>query len=109
MTIYERIKSLRESKGLTQEDLALKVGYKSRSAINKIEAGIRDINQTQIVAFAKALGTTPGYLMGWEGNEQPAYEPTTIAAHNDGEEWSPEELEDIEMFKELLRKKRERK
>lgn len=91
MTIYERIKDLREKKGMTQEDLAIKVGYKTRSAINKIEAGIRDINQTQIVAFAKALGTTPGYLMGWEDDET---DPITVAAHAT-EDLTPDEMKQV--------------
>ena len=51
---------------MTQQELAEKVGFKTASAVNKIELGLRDINQGKIVAFANALGTTPGYLMGWE-------------------------------------------
>ena len=66
MTIYERIKLLREEQGLSQQALAEKVGFKTASAINKIELGLRDINQTKVLAFAKALNTTPSYLMGWE-------------------------------------------
>lgn len=104
MTIYERIKSLRESKGLTQEDLALKVGYKSRSAINKIEAGIRDINQSQVVEFAKALDTTPGYLMGWEDAE----EPITIAAHAT-EDLTEEEQKEVLEFIKFVKSKRSEK
>ena len=74
MTIYERIKYLREKKGMSQQELAEKVGFKTASAVNKIELGLRDINQTKIIAFARALDTTPSYLMGWEetpssGNE----------------------------------------
>ncbi len=66
MTIYDRIKILRESQGLSQQELATRLGYKSRSAINKIELGLRDISQSKVEAFAKALNTTPAYLMGWE-------------------------------------------
>lgn len=66
MTIYERIKALREQQGISQQALAEKVGYKTASAVNKIELGLRDINQNKIMAFAKALNTTPAYLMGWE-------------------------------------------
>ncbi|NCC55666.1 MAG: helix-turn-helix domain-containing protein [Erysipelotrichia bacterium] len=66
MDIYKRIKSLREQLKMTQEELAHKTGYKTRSAINKIESGDRDINQSQIADFARALGVTPAYLMGWE-------------------------------------------
>ncbi len=66
MEVGERIRYLRNKLGITQDELAQKVGYKSRSSINKIEMGIRDITQSAIVAFSKALNVTPAYLMGWE-------------------------------------------
>ena len=69
MTIYERIKKLRENLGMSQQELAEKVGFKTASAVNKIELGLRDINQTKIIAFSKALNVTPAYLMGWDNNE----------------------------------------
>lgn len=65
MTIYDRIRNRREELGMSQQELADKLGYKSRSAINKIEQGLRDINQSKVAAFANALHTTPAYLMGW--------------------------------------------
>lgn len=64
LTIYDRIKYLREEAGMSQQELAEKVGFKTASAVNKIELGLRDINQTKILAFAKALGTTPSFLLG---------------------------------------------
>ena len=66
MELYKRIKSRREELGLSQEDLAFRLGYKSRSSINKIELGLNDIPQSKIKQFAEALNTTPAYLMGWE-------------------------------------------
>lgn len=72
--IYQRIKMLREQQGLSQEDLAQKLGYKDRSTIAKIEKGINDITQSKIVAFAKALNTTPAYLMGWEDEKKDRFE-----------------------------------
>lgn len=68
MTIYDRIKYLREQQAMSQQELAEKVGFKTASAVNKIELGLRDINQTKILAFSKALGTTPSYLLGDEDN-----------------------------------------
>ena len=65
MGLNKRIKARREELGMSQEELAKKLGYKSRSTINKIELGKNDITQHKIVAFAKALQTTPAYLMGW--------------------------------------------
>jgi repressor LexA len=66
MDIGKRIKQKREELGWSQEELANKVGYKSRSSINKIEIDGRGLPQSKIVAFAKALNTTPAYLMGWD-------------------------------------------
>ena len=68
MNIGYRIRKRREELGLSQEELANRLGYKSRSTINKIEAGVNDIVQSKIIAFAEALNTTPAYLMGWEEN-----------------------------------------
>ena len=70
MNIGQRIKERREQLGLTQEELATITGYKSRSSINKIELDGRGLPQSKIVSFAKALNTTPAYLMGWEDEEK---------------------------------------
>lgn len=65
-----RVKEKRISEKMTQEELALKVGYTSRSSINKIELGLVDVPQSKIVAIANALNTTPFYLMGIESPQQ---------------------------------------
>ena len=64
-TIYDRIRERRIQLGLSQEDLAIKMGYKSRSTINKIESGAVDIARNKIEKFAEVLNTTPAYLMDW--------------------------------------------
>lgn len=69
MKFGERILKLRTEKGMTQDELAQKLGYKSRSSIAKIENGVRDVPRSQIVELAKALGTTPSVLMGWEDDK----------------------------------------
>lgn len=55
-TVGEMIKARRIALGWTQEDLAKKTGYTSKSSINKIELGINDIPQRKIVQFANVLG-----------------------------------------------------
>lgn len=62
-TMYDRIRDLRKANGMSQEDLAYKVGYKGRSMIARVEAGQVDLPQSKIVAFAEALGVTTEYLM----------------------------------------------
>lgn len=67
-TIGQRIRELRTEAGMTQDELAAKIGYKSRSSINKIETA-RNIPMPKLEKFAKALGTSPAYLMGWFDEE----------------------------------------
>lgn len=70
--IGKRIRAKREELGLTQEELAARLGYKSKTTIAKIENGTNDIVQSKVVDFAKALNTSVAYLMGWEKEEQVA-------------------------------------
>lgn len=67
--IGENIRRYREKCGLSQEELAKRMGYKSKSTINKIELGINDIPQNKIEKFAEVLGTSPSVLMGWVSEE----------------------------------------
>lgn len=80
MRIGERIRLQRESLGMSQEQLAQKLGYKSRSSINKIELGANNLAQTKIKDIAKALKTTPAYIMGWETEN---YEDGTVEYFDD--------------------------
>lgn len=69
MKIGDRIKYRREELGLSQDELARRLGYKSRSSINKIEKDASGLPQTKIAAIANALNTTPSYIMGWVDEE----------------------------------------
>ena len=65
-TIGSRIRTRREELGLSQDELAKRLGYKSRSSLNKIELDQRNLTQSKIKAIADALETTPSYIMGWD-------------------------------------------
>lgn len=65
MSLADRVRIRREELKLSQEELAQRLGYKSRSSVNKVECG-REISQKVIVRYAEALGVTPAYLMGWD-------------------------------------------
>ena len=66
MTVGERIKLRRRELGLTQTELAERMGLTSKTTICKAET--KDFNPTtdRVKEFAKALEVTPAYLMGWE-------------------------------------------
>jgi transcriptional regulator with XRE-family HTH domain len=62
----KRIKELRTAKGLTLEQVADVVGV-GKSTVRKWETGmIANMRRDKIASLAKALGTTPAYLMGWK-------------------------------------------
>ena len=62
----QRIKALRQEKGLTLEQVADVVGV-GKSTVRKWETGmIANMKRDKIASLAKALGTTPEYLRGWE-------------------------------------------
>ena len=65
-TTGERIRELRLSLGLTQEELGAKVGVK-KAAINKYETGlVINLKRSILSALADVLHTTPTYLMGYD-------------------------------------------
>lgn len=107
LQLYKNIKTLREEKGLSQDELAKLCGYTSRSSIAKIEKGEVDLQNSKILLFANALGTTPGKLMGLTDFD--TKEPTTIAAHFDGDDFTEDELEDIRAYADFVKNRRNKK
>lgn len=69
MTIGDKIKQRRLELGMTQEELAHKMGYSSRTSINKLELNERNLPLKKIKQLADILNTTPEYLMDLEPPE----------------------------------------
>ena len=107
LQLYKNIKMLREEKGLSQDELAKLCGYTSRSSIAKIEKGEVDLQNSKILLFANALGTTPGKLMGLTDFD--TKKNTTIAAHFDGDDFTEDELEDIRAYADFVKNRRNKK
>ena len=62
--LSSRIRQRREQLGLSQEELAARMGYRSKSSITKLETGINDLPRAKLEELAAALDTTPAWLMG---------------------------------------------
>lgn len=60
-----RIKARRIELNLTQEELAARLGNKSRASVCTVENGKEDLTTTRIKQYAAALECDPSYLMGW--------------------------------------------
>ena len=67
--LYKNIRDRRNELGLTQTDLALKLGYADKSMIAKIEKGLVDLSQSKVMAFAEALEMSASELMGWADDD----------------------------------------
>lgn len=70
----ERLKKLREARGITQEEFASKLGYVNRSSINKIEVGRSDMPRSKIELAAKILNISPLELFKNEPLDEPVVE-----------------------------------
>ncbi len=94
MTIGQRIKARRVQLGMTQLELAQKLGYESKATIARIEADSRNLKQSKIKAIADALDTTPSYIMGWD--DEPA-DSSSLSSEN----LSQEDIQLLEIIKKL--------
>ena len=63
MAVGVNIKKRRVALGLSQQELADAMGYKTRSTIAKIESGENDVSQSKLRKFAAVLHTTPEALI----------------------------------------------
>ncbi len=105
MKIGERLRKLRLDKNMTLEEVGKRLNI-SRQTLQRYESGvIGNIPSDKIENLAEIYNTSPAYIMGWE--EKITYsEIDTIAAHHEDEEWTEEELAEIEKFKEFVKAKR---
>ena len=104
--VGKRIKARRIELNLTQEELAHRMGYKSKAAICKVENGEDNLAADRLCKFADALETTPGSLMGWENikidpvSGYPIYEVDDDLISVEVPDLTPEEMEEaFDMFK----------
>ena len=83
MTVGDRIRATRKREGISQTELAQKMGV-IKQTLYKYETGIvTNIPSEKIEAAAKALGVTPGFLMDWEEQDADSVSYVRHRAIND--------------------------
>lgn len=102
MSLGKRLKAFRLNIGLTQEEAAKHLGI-TYQALSNYERDVRDPGTKLLKDMAELYGVSADVLL------QTELERKTIAAHHHGEDWTAEELEEIETFKEFVRMKRKLK
>lgn len=95
----ENLKLAREQKGLSQKDVAEKIGV-AKSTYSLYESGNREPNVQTIKKIADVLDVSADELLGIDT------EPTTIAAHFDGTEFTEDELKEIKQFAAFVKNRR---
>lgn len=72
-----RLKTIRLSLGLNQSEFAELLGFSGKGSISMIETGRRSVSMGKMQEIAETLKVDPAYLMGWDGDDEPAEpEPT---------------------------------
>ena len=95
----ENLREAREKKKMSQKDVADIIGV-AKSTYSLYESGNREPNVQTIKKISDALNVSADELLGLNA------EPTTIAAHFDGDEYTEVELDEIRQFAEFVKNKR---
>ena len=95
MTVADRVKTLREELGLSQEMLANRMGLKDKSSVAKMEKSGDKITLKNVEKLSQALNCSIPYLMGWEEKRHTNVE----SAHDD--ELTDREKHFIECYSKL--------
>lgn len=66
MTTGELIKQRRIELGMTQEELASKMGFKTKASISRLESNDRKLPLSKLKKMAMILDIRPSRLMGWD-------------------------------------------
>ena len=98
----ENLRAARERKNMTQKDVADNIGV-AKSTYSLYESGNREPNVQTIKKLADLLNVSADDLLGLN------QEPTTIAAHFDGDDFTEYELEDIRAYADFVKNLRNKK
>lgn len=96
MTVGERICKRRTQLNMTQEELAFKMGYKTRNAIYQYEKA-ENMKLSLIEKFANVLDCDVAYLMGWQETPKKPIEEQLADAYIHGDNT----IELVKSFNEL--------
>lgn len=104
MTIEDRLKELILSKYKSIREFTTDIDIPYSTLDTILKRGIRKANVDNIIKICESLNISADSL----ANGEIVFKDTvhTIAAHHDGEEWTEEELAEIEEFKKYVKSKR---
>ena len=103
MGIGTKLSELMKEKGTNANELAQKIGVAPTTIYSMIKRDSKKADIDVLLKIARELGVAAEYF-----SEEAAAgeEISTLAAHFDGGDFTPEELEEIYQFAEYVRNKR---
>lgn len=106
MTLFERIKLLSKERGKNVKDVAIELGY-GENYFYSFNSGKKP-SSDKLEAIADYFDVSIDYLVGRTNHRKLIIDASVqnIAAHHEGDEWTDEELEEIEEFKRFVAMRR---
>ena len=104
MSLVKRIKSLCDEKKVTFAEVERHTGISNGQIRRWDSSSPKSENLRKVADY---FNVSTDYLL--ERTDKKSFDDDlhTIAAHHDGEEWTEEELEEIERFKQFIKLKRQ--
>ena len=100
----ELLRKLMEQKNMKVADIVKISGLPYSTVKAILERGAEKAGYINVCKICNALGISADELEKMVADQN--YQPTTLAAHSDGEEYTESELEEIKNFAEYVKTKR---
>ena len=104
MDFLEKLDKLMEERNINKNQLSKGSGVPYTTIVGFYNKGTDNVKLSTLKKLAVYFGCSLDYLADDDVDE----DIQTIAAHHDGEEWTEEELAEIEQFKNYVRSKRKK-
>ena len=98
MSFTEKLDALMEERGINKSILSKEAGIPYTTIAGFYTKGTDNVKLSTLRKLSSYFGCSIDYL----ADDDSSMQPVTIAAHKDGENFTPEELQKIEEYKELL-------
>lgn len=100
MGIGNKLDTLLNERKITVTELARKIDIAPTTIYSIIQRNNKKVDIDVLIKISKVLGVNVEYF------SDVVDEPTTIAAHFDGDEFTEDELDEIKQFAEFVKNKR---
>lgn len=101
MGIGNKLNELLKERNMTVTELSRRINVAPTTIYSIIQRNNKKVDIDVLLDIADVLGVTAEYFRDSQKSE-----PTTLAAHFDGDEYTEEELNEIKQFAEFVKNKR---